>query len=65
MSDICKLVLALDEPNSNYDNSNEGIVNKLTVVLDLLKGSPDEQYVLKDKINKLIANPEMINDCFK
>lgn len=62
---ICGLVQAMDEPNSNYNTDNGGVINKLTIILDLLKASHDEQYVLKDKINNLIANPEKINECFK
>ena len=65
MSNICKLVHALDEPNSNYDGTNEGIIAKLKVVIDLLEGSPDEQRVLKKEIDNLINNPDEINNCFK
>ena len=65
MTDICKLAHSLAEPNSNYDSVNKAVVTKLKVVIDLLKGSPDEQYALKEEINNLIGNPEEINNYFK
>jgi len=65
MSNICKLVHALDEPNSNYDNANEGIVVKLKVIIELLKESHSKQCALEEELDNLINNPEKINDCFK
>ena len=62
--DMRKLVQAMGEPNSNYDTVNDGIVDKLAVVANLMKGSPDEQCVIKDEINKILVNPDIINDYF-
>jgi len=63
--DITKnLVHALNEDSSNYDSINDATVNKLKIILKMLKMNRDKTCTVIDKISNLIDNPKEIDKYF-